>query len=209
MMLPTHAFAGMILALPYALAVPELGGAALLGGLLGGILPDLDMYAGHRKTLHYPVGYAALSVVLVPVALIVATAASVALAFLVLGAALHSLTDVLGGGLELRPWEGASERAVYDHYRGRWIAPRRWIRYDGAPEDLFASVALAVPLVAVLDGAFRGIVVAGLVIAVVYAVVRRHLPRVAEQIVQLVASTAVPSGVLARVPDRYLTGSGD
>ncbi len=203
-MLPTHAFTGLVLALPIALAIPEFGTAALVAGFLGGVFPDLDMYVGHRKTLHYPVYFSALAVAVAPLALLAPTAATVAAAVFLLAAAVHSVTDVFGGGLELRPWEATSDRAVYDHYRGQWIAPYRWVRYDGAPEDLLLSVTLAVPLLLTLEGALRWVVAASLAVAVVYTAVRRLLPRIAEELFDGDVVSSLPTGVLAYVPARYL-----
>ena len=202
MMLPTHALAGMALALPVALAVPELAGTALLAGFLGGVLPDLDLYAGHRRSLHFPVYYAALAAPALAVAALFSSPATVGAALVLAGAALHSVTDVLGGGLELRPWEGTSERAVYDHYRGRWLAPRRWVSYDGSPGDFLLSAGLAAPLLAVTGDALSLLVAATVAVAAVYAAVRRLLPAVATALVSILAER-LPPGLLARVPDRY------
>ncbi|QLG48140.1 metal-dependent hydrolase [Natrinema halophilum] len=204
MMLPTHAFTGLLLALPYALAIPEFGSAALVAGFLGGVFPDLDMYVGHRKTLHYPVYFSVLGVAVAPIALLTPSLLTVAAAFFLLGAAVHSVTDIFGGGLELRPWEATSDRAVYDHYRGRWIAPYRWVRYDGAPEDLMLSVTLAAPLLITLEGTLRWIVVASLGVAIVYTAVRRILPAIAEVLFGRGLISSLPSPVLAYVPARYL-----
>lgn len=204
MMLPTHAFMGMALALPYALTVPEFGGIALVAGLIGGVVPDLDMYAGHRKTLHYPVYYSVLASAVVPVAVLTPTPLTVALAFLLLAGAIHSVTDIFGGGLELRPWEATSDHAVYDHYRAQWIAPRRWVRYDGAPEDLLLAVTLAMPLLIALEGVLRWIVILALVVTVVYTAVRRTLPTVANLLVDGLLVPRLPNSVLPYVPARYL-----
>lgn len=204
MMLPTHALSGMVLALALALAAPEFAGIALVAGLLGGVVPDLDMYVSHRKTLHFPVYYSALAVVAVPVAVAVPAAVTVVAASFLLGAATHSVADVFGGGLELRPWEATSDRAVYDHRRGRWIAPRRWVRYDGAPEDLLLSAVLAVPLLIALDGVLRWIVVASLAVAAVYTAVRRVLPTIAELLVEEFLPQVLPDRILTHIPLRYL-----
>jgi len=204
-MLPTHALAGMALALPVAYVAPEFGGLALLAGLVGGMFPDFDMYVGHRKTLHYPVYYAALAAPFVAIALFLPSVPTVFAAVFLIGAAVHSLTDVFGGGLELRPWEGNSERAVYDHYRGRWIAPRQWIGYDGSPADLVLSYALAAPLLISLDGPFHWAVMAALAVASVYAAVRRYLPRLALVVLD-VATPWLPEDVLSALPSRYRVG---
>lgn len=204
MMLPTHAFAGMVLALPYALARPEFGGVALVAGFLGGVIPDLDLYINHRKTLHYPVYYSMLAVALLFIVALTPTVVTVAAAFFLLAAAVHSVTDIVGGGLELRPWEATSDRAVYNHYRDQWIAPRRWVRYDGAPEDLLLSFALALPLLIVLDNLFRWLVLSALLVAIVYAAVRRVLPTIAERLVDSCLLPHFPTQILAHVPARYL-----
>ena len=202
MMLPTHAIAGMVLALPVAYARPEFAAVALVAGFVGGVVPDLDLYAGHRKTLHYPVYYQPLAAAALLVAAWRPTTVTVGVAFVLVGAAVHSVADVLGGGLELRPWEATSDRAVYDHHRKRWIAPRRWVPYDGSPGDLLLSVALAVPLLATLDATLRGVVLATLAVAVVYTAVRRVLPRLAVLLVDGL-EPVVPASVLAYVPARY------
>ncbi|MFB6083223.1 MAG: metal-dependent hydrolase [Halorientalis sp.] len=208
MMLPTHALAGMVLALPVAFAAPEFAPVALAAGFAGGILPDLDMYVGHRKTLHYPVYFSALAVGAAALALVVPLALTVGLAVFLSGAAFHSVTDAVGGGLELRPWEGTSDRAVYDHYRDRWIPPRRWIGYDGSPGDLLLSGVLAVPLLATVDGVFRLAVLAALTVAVVYTAVRRALPSLAERLVEEFG-TVLPAPVLARLPGHHRDGTGE
>jgi len=203
MMLPTHAITGMLLALPVAYVRPEFAGVALVAGFVGGVLPDLDLYAGHRKTLHYPVYYAALAAVAGGLAVSIPTVPTVAATFVLAGAAAHCVTDVFGGGLELRPWEATSERAVYDHHNRRWIAPRRWVRYDGSPGDLFLSVALAAPLLVALGGTLRRVVLAMLAVAVGYTAVRRVLPRLAVLLVDRVLAPRAPERVLSYVPARY------
>ncbi|MFB6160089.1 MAG: metal-dependent hydrolase [Haloferacaceae archaeon] len=206
MMLPTHVLVGMALALPFAAATPEFAGVALVAGAVGGAVPDFDMYAGHRRTLHYPVYYAALGVPAVGAAALVPTAGTTAAAVALLAAAVHSASDALGGGLELRPWEATSDRAVYDHWRGRWLAPRRVVRYDGAPEDLLLAVAVAVPLLLALGGVRRWTVFGILAVATAYAAVRRVLPDVAEWLLDGPLVRRLPDGLLARVPPRYRRG---
>ncbi|MEZ3162934.1 metal-dependent hydrolase [Halorubrum sp. RMP-47] len=197
-MLPTHVLAGMLLAAPLVRVAPELAPVGFAAGFLGGLVPDLDMYVGHRKTLHYPVYYATLAAPAVLAALVAPSQITVGVAFLLLGAALHSVADMYGGGLELRPWEGNSDRAVYDHYRENWVAPRRGVRYDGAVEDLALSVGLAVPLLLLVDPPLRQIVIGTLAVAVVYTVLRRRLAEIAAAVIPL-----LPSVVDPYLPERY------
>jgi len=203
MMLPTHALSGMVLGLAASAVAPEFGAIAIAAGLLGGVFPDLDMYAGHRKTLHFPVYYSLSAGVALALAVVLPSVATVAAALFLLAAAVHSVADAFGGGLELRPWEGTSDRAVYNHYRGRWIVPRRLIGYDGSPGDLLLTGALAVPLVVSLDGPFQWIVLGSVAVGGVYTAVRRHLPDIADVLLGLLVPL-VPEVLHAHVPDRYL-----
>jgi len=203
MMLPTHALGGMTLALSVAFIAPEFTGVALVAGFLGGILPDLDMYSGHRKSLHYPVYYSVFALLAMAFAGLSPSPTTVFIAFLLVGAAVHSVADILGSGLELRPWEATSNRAVYDHYRNRWIAPRHWIRYDGSPGDLLISITLAAPLLVGLNGFLRQVVIVTLAVAIVYTAVRRLLPTLAAAIVEDLLTPRLPDHLLTYVPPRY------
>lgn len=198
MMLPTHVIAGMLLAVPLVRLAPELAAVGFAAGALGGLFPDLDMYSGHRKVLHYPVYYSALAVPALLAAVFAPGPATVGVALFLLGAALHSVSDIYGGGLELRPWEGNSDRAVYDHYRRRWIAPRGRIRYDGSAEDLALTAGLSLPLLYLLDGPLRLVVVGALLVAIAYTVLRRRLAELVVRVIPL-----LPSALTPHLPERY------
>lgn len=142
MVLPTHAVMGLALAAPVLFIAPEAAPVALAGALAGSVFPDLDMYAGHRRTLHYPTLYPLLAVPSVVAAVFVSHWILVGFAAFLVGASVHCRMDRYGGGLELEPWRGTSERAVYDHVRGEWRQPKRWIEYDGSPKELLLLAAL-------------------------------------------------------------------
>jgi hypothetical protein len=198
MMLPTHAVMGLAVATPVAISSPELGPAVLGGALVGSVLPDLDLYAGHRRSLHYPTGYTVAAVAAAVAAIVLLTPAAVASAALLAGAAVHCRMDRYGGGLELRPWEGTSDRAVYDHARGRWRTPKRWISYDGSPGDFLLLTVVGSPLAVVLESPVRWVVVGAILIGGMYALLRRRLATLAPTVFG-----AVPDTVQEYVPDRY------
>ncbi|WP_193309129.1 metal-dependent hydrolase [Halorubrum halophilum] len=198
MMLPTHVLGGMLLAAPLVRVAPEMAPIGFVAGFVGGLFPDLDMYVGHRKTLHFPVYYGVAAVPAVLAALLAPSAVTVAAALFILGAAVHSVADMYGGGLELRPWEGNSDRAVYNHYRGAWIAPRQFVRYDGAVEDLALSVGLALPLLFLLDGRLQQVVLGTVAVAAGYTALRRSLADLAGRLVPY-----APDAVSPFLPDRY------
>ena len=177
MMNTTHAAMGVTLAAPLTAVAPEFAPAAALGAIVGSVFPDLDLLAGqHRRTLHFPAYYSAAALAAGVVALLVPATATVGAAFFFASAAVHCVTDVAGGGLELRPWEATDDRGVYVHPTGRWVAPRRWIRYDGAPEDLLAAAVFSLPGLLLFDGWVRSFTVAGLAVSVLYVAVRKRLP---------------------------------
>jgi hypothetical protein len=183
MMATTHAAVGLLLALPVTVLAPDLAPAAALAGMAGGVFPDLDLLAGvHRKTLHYPDYYwlgalpALVAVALAP------GPVTVAVAFFLLAAAVHSVSDAFGAGTEPRPWERTSREAVYLHSRSRWIEPRYWVRYDGAPEDYLLTVVLFLPGLVAFGPAVRRLTLACLLVGGAYTLVRKRLPVVEERL---------------------------
>ena len=200
-MATTHLLAGLLVALPVALVYPSFAMPVLIGAAVGSVLPDLDLYYGHRRTLHYPtIGpvlaiFGAIGAILYPHPWVVATA------FVLIGAAIHVRMDIYGGGLELRPWAGTSDRAVYDHLRGEWIAPRRLVRYDGAPEDVLMATTFAVVPLLVLDGLLWYLVAAALVISILYGLVRKPIVDLG-----VILLRHVPRPILMMLPVRYLEG---
>ena len=177
-MATTHAVMGAAtVALFVAPTSPELAPAAALAAVLGGVFPDADFLATHRRTLHYPEGYWVLAAPATVLALLLPSAATVTVAVFLASAGLHSITDTLGGGLALRPWEEDDHRGVYSHVHERWLRPRKWIRYDGAPEDLALAAVCALPVVWTFDGMLRFAVYALLALSVLYTAFRKRLPR--------------------------------
>ncbi len=202
MMATTHVLAGIAIAAGVSVAVPEVGLLAVFAAGVGGFFPDLDLYAGHRQTLHYPVYYPLLAAPAVLVAVTLATSVVWAVALFLVAAAVHSIMDAAGGGLELRPWHGNSDRAVYSHYHDRWLRPRRFVRYDGAPEDLALGGLMAIPAFVAFDGPVALLLWALLAVSVVYTVIRKPMVAAAEWLFE-----RVPPGVRTRLPDRFLEDS--
>lgn len=194
----THILVGVLIALPFGILMPEQAITLFVIGAIGGIFPDFDLYVGHRKTLHYPVYYGGF-VVLLGAMVVLTLEFVIILGFIFASAAwLHSVMDIFGSGLELRPWEGTSERAVFNHWREGWIKPRRIISYDGSPGDLCLSAVLAVPLLVVYSSPLQKYVGLLLIIGIAYAVLRKQLAEIASGI-----AGRLPSKIHAFVPARY------
>lgn len=179
MMVTTHAGAGLLLAIPVASTAPELAVPAAVGALVGGVLPDVDLFVGvHRRTLHFPVYYTVAGVLAAGVAFAAPTPSFVALSLCLLSAGVHSASDWLGAGEELRPWERTSPRAVYVHPLRRWLRPKYVVRYDGAPEDFLLTLVFAAPAAYVFEGEIRLVVLCGVAVALVYTAFRKRVPDV-------------------------------
>jgi hypothetical protein len=202
MMATTHVLVAAGVASLTALVAPEYAPAAAAAAGLGGLFPDLDIYAGHRRTLHFPVYASGTALAALALAVTTTSAVTVAVAAFLVGAALHAAMDALGGGLELRPWEGRSERAVYSHYHGRWLSPRRWVRYDGAPEDLLVAAMAAVPTALLVDGALP-VVAAILGVSTVYVTLRRRLAALWARLADALVPRLPPT-LQHRVPERFV-----
>lgn len=177
-MATTHAVMGAAaVALFVAPTTPELAPVAALAAVLGGVFPDADFLVVHRRTLHFPEGYWVVAAPATVLALLSPSTWTVGAAAFLASAGLHSVTDAFGGGLGLRPWMEDDHRGVYSHAFDHWIQPRKWIRYDGAPEDLALAALCALPVVWTFDGMLRLVTYALLVFSVLYTVFRKRLPK--------------------------------
>jgi hypothetical protein len=175
MMTPTHGFVGAAIGAGVAAGRPAVGAAAIIVGFVAGALPDVDLLATHRRTCHFPVLAPALAVPVTALALVVGSPVALLGAIAALAVAAHCLMDVFGGGVEHHPWEATSERAVYDHVADRWVRPRRWVRWSGAPEDLALALACGIPVLAVATGGTRAVLGLVLAMSVGFVLVRRRL----------------------------------
>ncbi len=175
MMATTHGFVGLAIAAAVAVIAPELAVAAAIGGIAGGIFPDLDVLAEHRRTLHFPGYYTMVALPALGLAYVVTDVVTVSIATFLVAAAVHSLGDALGGTPSAVPWESDLDHAVYLHAADRWLPAKRWVRYDGAPEDFVAGVVFAVPALVIFDGAIRYLAVTGIVVSLVYTAFRRPI----------------------------------
>lgn len=196
MMATTHTLAGVCIGLAAAAVAPAEAGPVVFAAAVGGLVPDLDLLWEHRKTLHFPVLGTIAALVAIAVAAVTPGTVTVAVAAALVAAAFHAVSDVIGGGLSLEPWEPSSDRGVYEHVRGVWHPPRRWIRYDGAPEDAFVALALGLVAFAATSGATRAAVVGLIVVSVVYAALRRHVVSGGRRLLAV-----LPPSVVRLIPD--------
>jgi hypothetical protein len=207
MMATTHAFVGAALASVTLLFAPASAPAAMAAGFLGGIVPDLDVAFDHRRTLHFPVFGSVLAAVLVLVAAVAPSTATIALAAFVLAAAVHPVMDHLGGSREPRPWLRTTDRAVYDHYGRRWLPARRWIDYDGSPADFGLGVLASVPVLAFTDGPLRTVTVTSLLVSIGYTVFRRRVFDAWDAMVAALPPTVL--AVFSRSPESVRSEEGE
>lgn len=132
MMIFTHILIGGALA---SIISTEL----ILAGFLGGLLPDLDALADHRKTLHFPYYYGIAGISALVSYYLVESPLWLQTSIFFFLASIHCFSDTLGGGLEHRPWEETDDRGVYSHLQYKWLKTRHWV-YDGSKGDLALSI---------------------------------------------------------------------
>lgn len=172
----THILVGVLVGALFSIAIPEFGLLPVYAGLLGGAFPDLDMLMTHRRTLHYPVWFSVTSTLATLVLYFFTDSLVVFVAAFTLAAAIHCLMDTLGGGKEMRPWREVDDRAVYNHVAGDWIKPRRLV-YDGSLKDLLLSGVSGGLAYYILRPRFRVFIVTVMLLAIVYAAIRRWITR--------------------------------
>lgn len=132
MMAPTHIMASVLFFL--MLSPGFVSPNTLPFFILGALLPDLDIKADHRKSLHFPFIYLFLG-------LITYTASFHYLSALFLSAGLHCLMEVVGN--DAGEYVKRKKGAVYDHLRGKWISGLNLIERDGGSRDLLLLFALS------------------------------------------------------------------
>lgn len=172
----THILLGIALAAIVSLLLPVNPNTLVVAGLVGGGFPDIDMLLTHRKSLHYPVIYSILSVMLL---IVYAFSGSVLVILLLLGtsaAALHSIMDILGGGKEMRPWRKTDNRAVYNHITKEWIHPLR-VFYDGSATDLILAILLGAIAIWILPRRLWPLILGLILLSVLYTLLRRAVTK--------------------------------
>lgn len=168
MMLPTHILIGLLVG---SISQSFIGlNYLLLTGVIGSILPDLDMFFNHRKTFHRPFQFTIIGILALPAYFYSPWMAITSVFFL--AASLHCFMDVFGNGKTMRPWKDKDGRAVYDHFRNIWITPKRFL-YDGSPADLFISVLAASVLVNIFN--FDYMVYGVFSSALIYSISRKRV----------------------------------
>lgn len=180
MMFPTHVIKGLIICLPLFYYYPEFSTMIYISAIVGFTVADLDLFIGkHRKTLHYPFVSLILGIVSVPIFIIFTNTVTLFMLVLLWGVSIHSLFDVLGGGVEDEPWEATEDRVVYNHLQDSWMDARRIIPYDGSPRDFILYILLTITFVLLYPlemSTFEISVIAVLtVIGLLYSVFRRTL----------------------------------
>jgi hypothetical protein len=88
---------------------------------------------------------------------------------------------------------------VFSHYHDSWIAPRRFVRYDGAPEDLLVASVLAVPAYVTFGSPVEELILGALALSAVYTLLRKPMVWAGEWLVEW-----LPPDVVGRIPDRFV-----
>jgi hypothetical protein len=184
MMTSTHGIIGLCLgyiAIILGIPLPEY---ALLAGLIGGIFPDLDLLKNHRKTFHLPVYYPISFLAILSIYLIHNEVVFLYIGLFLLSATIHTLIDVISGGLAPVEFKKTKAFPVYSHYQEKWIS-HKIIRYDGSLEDFSTSLIAGFAALYVLNGAFIYITFFLLMISTTYFVFRMRIHRYSLKLLDL------------------------
>lgn len=144
---------GVNLGILLSLFHPSLAGVAVTAGILGSILPDLDMMAEHHRTLHRPFQFLVITAAFYTIFWFTNSTFSAFLFFGVGAATVHSFSDILSQGKTKHPEVSKDDRAVFNHLAGEWMEPKRLVN-EGSRRDLFMTFVLAVPPFMFLKGFF-------------------------------------------------------
>lgn len=148
-MLFTHLAVSLLLGLAAFQFVPSM--TVVVTAVLAGAGPDMDMFWEHRKTLHRP--FQAIIAGSLFFLLYYISGYNIPLLVSVgcASISLHCLLDILSNGKTAKPREKTDDRAVYSHFTGSWIEPRRLVT-DGSTGDfvLLSVSGLAAMLISPL-----------------------------------------------------------
>lgn len=167
MMTTTHALVGMLIGTTSLTWNPSLLTHTVVAGLIGGIIPDLDLIFEHRKTLHMPIYYTLGAVISIPVLLHSPSIISAFTAYLFFSLSIHTTLDIISGGLAPKRHKHPQPYPIYDHFRGKWIS-KKVIRYDGSPEDITVNITVGALVIFLLNGYFQFIAVLLILISLSY-----------------------------------------
>jgi hypothetical protein len=164
MMLATHALVGGFLGLFFLPFGSAFASQAVLVGMLGSVIPDLDMIAEHRETLHRPFQMLAVFSLFAVIFAFYPLHQVVLVAIFAFSMSLHCFMDVLSNGKTMRPLENPDDRAVYNHVSERWIKPKRFV-LEGSFPDILLTVFFGAALITALPDyalLFAGVIASGL-----------------------------------------------
>ncbi len=173
MMYTTHILIGMLIGSSAKFWAPEFVFYAVIGGIFGALIPDLDIKLVHRKTLHMPVYYSILAVLVCSTLLISVNTFNLFLSSMSISLAVHSVGDVFSGGLAPQEEKKIAKYPIYDHLRNKWIS-KPVIRYDGSPEDTFISLVSGLATIQLLTGYIRYLAVLMILLSLIYYTFRRR-----------------------------------
>jgi len=171
-MLTTHILIGGAFGSLVALFIPPYVFPAVVAGMVGGLLPDIDTFLHHRKTMHWPVIGTISVAIALPLFLSYPSPLTASLFFFLGGFSLHAWSDVLSAGDELRPWQEKDDRAAYNHLKQEWITARRLV-HDGSLFDFLLSIGAAATIYLLTDGLLSSLLIALVSISLIYSTVRK------------------------------------
>ena len=145
MMLPTHVLIGGLSALSISALVSQPQTWLIIVGMTAAILPDLDIFIEHRKTLHRPKEYIIGLGLFSSIFFLNGSSLSLYLTVFFLGLISHIILDLLAYGKTMNPDLKEDGRCMYDHLSSKWIKPLK-IAKPGSKKDLILGTIASIPL---------------------------------------------------------------
>lgn len=183
MIFPTHVLVGGFVGAVISAFVAVNPLPIVFMGMVAALLPNLDLFMEHRKTLHRPFQYAVVSIVLLGLVAFRPHPGVVALATVFTSLALHSWLKSLTEGQGLREDAMDAERAVYDHIRDQWMSARELTPMGGIPDVVIGLSAGFLAITFAPESAV--LIVPVMAVSVVFAATRKR--------------------IVTRIPDRFTT----
>lgn len=177
MMAPAHVLFGLLVGLGVSGGAVDQG--ILAAAVTGSLVPDFDFLLKHRKSLHFPIYGTILGCLITVNGLIFELYVLIVIGTALLCVGVHSVLDIFGGVLGLRPWEKDSGNLVYNHYEDSWISNSDisfGVGYDGSPLDLLVTTVISFTLIlSYSNTTLRAFVLLLLLIGCLYSVLRKRL----------------------------------
>lgn len=145
MMLPTHIVMGGFIGLALSIIDPTTLSLYIYIGMIAGVIPDVDIFLEHRKTLHRPLEYLLVFTTLIFTYALFQLNSILVVAALFGSMSIHCISELFGQGKTMNPDLKTDDRCVYNHLAQNWLKPKRVVKVASI-RDLMILMVFSIPL---------------------------------------------------------------